>query len=926
MQSMKFKQLVSKALIIMLFLSTGNSEKMFAQEAFAAPETGIRSSLVELNTIDSSGNEDSDILVEVPNGGDSAKDTNDSSAETNEQEKNLPRDDSLIQNEEIPSEPSESNQAAGELDIEPLASSDDTAMMMSPGESYEFVNNGTKSVSISTDATASKGNTYDYVTFRVDGSILNAHMDSTSSFSVPSGDSAVVTASGSNSINLKLKPEISYNVSSEPALNRVLLTQWESYRFTNESASAETLLSDSTSTKGKLYDYAVYKETGELSSSYFSNSGKPSIPAGGEIIITGVGSSPVIVATPNRYFRGEISAEPAYTRVTLQQGESYRFSNISGKSDALQSDGASKDKFDYVIYLPDGTESSRGTNTYTKPNVPAGRYCILTQLTENPVTYGVPYRTFDVRPANGDAISRITVYPGESVIFRNNGSLYNPIANDANSQEEGRFDYVIYASDGKLYTNGFNSKSKPNIKSKGYGIFTVSGSVPITFDYTDDFSVEYTPEPAFHRITLNKGESVTFFNHSDKTVFLDSDAYVSQNRFFDYVTYFPDGTEKSRGNGTAVEPGVPAGYRTVVTGAGNAPVTIGAIYTVFEVEGRTGDAISHVTVFPGQSVVFHNGGALANPIMNNASKVNGIYDNVMYKADGSVFWDRFNQSNSGPNVPSGGEGIVTVVGDQPIVFDYTDEFTVEDSPDPAYLRVTLNRGESYSFTNISAVQEGLDSNASSLQNRLFDVVVYKSDGSERSRYESTTANPLLKTGEKAVVTTASDNPVIFGAIYRSFRGQGDEGGHTLRTTITPGQSYSFFNSSDQTLNLEKVGNATDIMDYAVYDSNGKLWSDGFGVSISIRVPAGGEAIITNVSEVSFIVEHSEAVSSVPSSEPAFHRITLAKGLSYQFKNISNQSKSLEDDASPTNDKRLRTGGCDDGVGIPDYLWCGVPFI
>ncbi|WP_440110733.1 hypothetical protein [Paenibacillus sp. QZ-Y1] len=93
----------------------------------------------------------------------------------------------------------------------------------------------------------------------------------------------------------------------------------------------------------------------------------------------------------------------------------------------IQSDGATKDKHDYVVYLPNGTESSTGTNTSTKPTVAAGRTAVVTLVTATPVTYGVPYRTFDVQKAGGDAITRITVYPGESMIFSNNGSLANPI-------------------------------------------------------------------------------------------------------------------------------------------------------------------------------------------------------------------------------------------------------------------------------------------------------------------------------------------------------------------------------------------------------------------------------------------------------------------------------------------------------------------
>ncbi|WP_160038866.1 hypothetical protein [Paenibacillus sp. USDA918EY] len=892
---MKWKKVFIVTLVVMLFLSIHSNPMYAVRETTAASKiSALSSNLAET-------------LFESPSLSPDEQSGEDPSTKTGEQDEEPLLEDPIVdQPEGEATSPSQSQTDANNIDeneISPLAV-DDITLVMYPGESYSFTNNGSKSVSISTDASSTKDNRYDYVTFNVDGSIVSTYMDHSSSFSVFSGYTAVMTATGSNPINLKLKPEISYSVSPEPALNRVLLSFGESYRFVNESSKIQDLLNDSSPTKGKLFDYVIYKENGDLRTANFEANGTPSVPKGEEIILTGAGPEPVVVAMPTQYFRGEVSDEPAFARVTINQGESYRFTNIGNTQKSISSNGSTKDKFDYVIYNPDGTESKRGSNTSTKPIVEAGKYCVLTQVTENPVIYGVPYRLFDVRPADGDAISRITVYPGESVIFHNNGSLSNPIISDISSTNGRLIDYVIYKSDNSIYSRGFNSTSKPYIPSLGYGVFTVAGMVPVIFDYTDDFSVEYSADPAFHRVTLNKGESVTFKNISDTRVFLNSDASTTYQRLFDYVTYYPDGTERSRGKATAVNPVVESGNKAVVTGVSDIPVTMGAVYTAFEVEDRPDEAISHITIYPGESAIFHNGGSRSHPIKNNASKVGGIYDYVMYRADGSKYSDSFNQSNSGPYIPAGGDAVVTVVADQPIVFDYVDDFTVQSSNEPAYLRVTLNRGESYSFTNVSSVQEGLDSNASVTKQRLFDDVVYKVDGTERNRHQATASNPILQPGEKVVVTTVSDNPVTFGAIYRSFRGGDDSGEHLIRTTISPGQSYMFTNSSSRSLNLEKMGGTNLIVDFAVYDQKGILSSDGFGSLSSPRISSGGEAIVTNVSAENVVFEHSDVVNAEISSEPAYHRITLNKGLSYQFKNIGSQNKSLESDALPANNKRF----------------------
>ncbi|PYY26983.1 HNH endonuclease signature motif containing protein [Paenibacillus illinoisensis] len=652
-----------------------------------------------------------------------------------------------------------------------MALAEEQVIVMYPGDSYSFTNTGTRSKSLSTDAATSRSSSYDYAVYKADGSISTDNMNSTSSLSVGAGYTAVVTSSGVNAFTVTIPVEFTYSVSENPALHKATLSKGESYRFVNEGTQTRAVSADTSTAQDRKYDYANYNEDGSLSGSNFESTGKPYLGGGNEIIFTGAGSQPVTIGLPYEVYTGEWSDEPAYTRVTLGQGESYQFTNISEKSDALQSDGSTKDKHDYVVYLPNGTESSTGTNTSTKPTVAAGRTAVVTLVTATPVTYGVPYRTFDVQKAGGDAITRVTVYPGESVIFRNNGSLANPIKNNASSSNGALFDYVLYTSEDVVHSDGFNKNTNTIIRSQGYAVVTVVGQVPIEFSYTDDFSVEDSMEPAYHRVTLNQGESVTFWNNTTDREYLDSDASTSQGRIFDYVTYYPDGTERSTRKATAVEPVVFYGNKAVVTNVSAQPVTIGGIYTIFDVEGRPNEALSKITVSPGQSVKFHNGGSLSNPIRSNAKSVGSLYDVAVYKADGRAHSDKFNNNGSLATIPSGGEAIVTVVGSTPVLFEYTDDFSVVDSQEPAYLRVTLNQGESYAFTNTSSDSERLRNDASSSAGRLYDYTIYNVDGTQSSSRTATAIEPTILGGKEVVVTTVSDQPVIYGGIYRVFTGQ-----------------------------------------------------------------------------------------------------------------------------------------------------------
>ncbi|MGQ8874545.1 HNH endonuclease signature motif containing protein [Paenibacillus sp. TSA_86.1] len=683
--------------------------------------------------------------------------------DVNEDEEHMKEEDPLTVTDDTYGEPMFTTQAAA------LANE---TLVMNPGESYTFTNTGSALRTLITNAGASRGSAYDYAVYKSDGSIASDNLNSAGNLNVGAGYTAVITSSGENPFTVTMRPEFSYSVSANPALHRVILSKGESYRFVNEGTQTRLLNADTSTAQDKRIDYAVYKEDGSLVGSNFETSGKPYVAGGNEIIITGAGLQPVSVGFPYEVYTGDWSDEPAYTRVTLNQGESYEFTNISSKSDALQSNGTSKDKHDYVVYLPDGTESATGTNSTTKPTVAGGRKAVVTLITSTPVTYGVPYRTFDVQRAGGDAITRVTVYPGESVIFRNNGSLANPVKNNASSANGAVFDYTLYTSGNIVHSDGFNKNVNPMIRSQGYAIVSVAGLVPIEFSYTDDFSFEYSMEPSHHRVTLNQGESVTFWNNGKSQEYLDSDASSNnKSRLFDYVTYYPDGTERSTRKSTSTAPLVFYGNKAVVTGVSTQPVTMGAIYTIFDVEDRPNEALSKITVEPGQSVKFHNGGSLWNPIRSNAKSAGSLYDVVVYKSDGKAYSDKFNNNGGLANIPSAGEAIVTVVGSQPVLFEYTDDFSVVDSQEPAFLRVTLNKGESYAFTNLTSDTKRIRNDASSSEQRMFDYVVYNADGMESNRRIATTIEPLILGGKEVVVTTTSDQPVTYGGMYRVFNGQ-----------------------------------------------------------------------------------------------------------------------------------------------------------
>ncbi|WP_025717484.1 hypothetical protein [Paenibacillus sp. 1-18] len=381
---------------------------------------------------------------------------------------------------------------------------------------------------------------------------------------------------------------------------------------------------------------------GTLVASNLNSIAHPTLADDEEMVITGSTANAVSFGFPYGKYSIENTGEPAYARVPLNQGESYQFINVGTRLDTIESDGTTKDKLDFVVYLANGTESSRGSGTSGQIGV--DRYAVITQVTANPVTYGAPYRNFIARPVGGYAISRVESEAGKSYIFHNNGTLMNPIYN--NSRKAGNlFDYVIYKSDGTVYSYGFNSQAGPMIPASGYAIVTVIGPSPIIFDYTDDFSWEPSSEPAFLRVTLSKGESYTYTNISNRLRNLHSTAKTVKGKF-DAVLYKADGTEQSRRNDTSTAPQVGAGKKALITVTSDTPIT-------FLSGGEQGTWIYR--------------GSQEAPVLTNAKETGGTYQFIVADQTGKVIREHKEAKDNQQQVPANANIHLAVTAATPAV-------------------------------------------------------------------------------------------------------------------------------------------------------------------------------------------------------------------------------------------------------------------
>lgn len=760
-----------------------------------------------------------------------------------------------------------------------LAAVDNTTLVINPGETYEFENMDTAGRAITSNASTKNDISYDLVTYKADGSINVAYLDHTSTSTVvPGGGSSIITATGAGPLVVSVKPQFTYSTSENPALERITVFKDESYRIVNEGAGSRTILHNASSADNRRFDYAKYKEDGTLVASDLNSIAHPTFADDEEMIITGSTTNAVSFGFPYGKYSIENTGEPAYARVTLNQGESYQFINVGTRLDTIESDGTTKDKLDFVVYLANGTESSRGSGTSGKPQIGVDRYAVITQVTANPVTYGAPYRNFIARPVGGYAISRVEFEAGKSYIFHNNGTLMNPIYN--NSRKAGNlFDYVIYKSDGTVYTYGFNSQAGPMIPASGYAIVTVIGPSPIIFDYTDDFSWEPSSDPAFLRVTLSKGESYTYTNISNRLRNLHSTAKTVKSKF-DAVLYKADGTEQSRRIDTNTAPQVGAGKKALITVTSDTPITFGGIYRSFHGQGADDDPLHQTTLEPGDSYIFRNHDSKSNSLRHDKSSGNARFDSASYQGLRLLTSDHFNNTVD-PEIVAGGEAIVTNVSDRSITFSYSSKVEAMLNAQAAFHRITLKRGESRKFINVSTLDKALD--VISVNGMKWNYINYKADGTVYSQADDTTQLPLVQAGGYAIVTTVSDVPVTYGAVLGIFDVEDTQVPTGNQVTIKQGESYVFHNIGSQTSSLTTdASDASRLYDYAMYGEgsgvNSKVDRAGMSVSLpEISLGAGGTLVVTVTSPQAVTIHFNNDIKADPSTEPALLKTSLSGG-------------------------------------------------
>jgi plastocyanin len=780
---------------------------------------------------------------------------------------------------------------------------------LNPGESWKFNNIDSIGHNILTDGNSYNNRFFDYVVYNGDGtSVKVAIHTSVGTVEVPAGGYIVVTASGSNPITFSVEyPPFTGTSSSDPALNKQVLSSGDNWSFFNTDTEDHNLLTTANSVSGRSFDFVVYNSDGTEAEKVMNGDRTSiNIPAGGHIVVTISGTNPITLGGAYLFFNSSISADPALYKKVLATGDSWRFFNNDSVSHSIFTNaGAMYDRtFDYIIYNSEGTLTEFGIiSQRTTITLPAGSMLIVTIVDTNPVTFGGAYNfvggigssnpTFCKKTFNTDDNWKFTNLTGQSQ------TLYANVENFVHKA----FDYVVYNSDGSgVETDMYSMASTILVPAGGSVIVTGAGSVDVTLvGEFPLFTGESSPDPALYKRTLAIGESWTFFNTDVEShnILANTESFV--HKAFDFVLYGSDGTPIQSGVVSRIRSvEVPAGGYLVATGADSIPITLGGAFKFFS---GSNPNLPSLVATPEASP---GAGEVASGTTVNLTTATAGAD-IYYTIDGST--------------PTASSTLYV----EPIIVTTTTTIKAiavkEGMTDSEVLIVeytiiqlnniekTLYDNESWKFVNIDSASQSITANTSVSVNQAFDYVVYNSNGSAAEMgMESKNNSIMVPAGGWVIVSGAGTDPITFTFISSYFTGTSSTDPALNKKVLALGDSWKYTNTDIEDHNV--LANTESLVeksfDYVVYNSDGTGAETGMkSKSDKILVPVGGYVVVTGSGSLPVTLGSAYPLFSVTTNPvPALYKQTLSAGEGWKFINNDKESHNLYTDVAPFVDRRF----------------------
>lgn len=217
----------------------------------------------------------------------------------------------------------------------------------------------------------------------------------------------------------------------------------------------------------------------------------------------------------------------------------------------------------------------------------------------------------------------------------------------------------------------------------------------------------------------------------------------------------------------------------------------------------------------------------------------------------------------------------------------------------AFKSVTIAPGETYELTNVADIESDFDIESGY---GYWSYIVYDEKGKIVNDDEITTNYTTSKVpeGGKVVITAnkTNDNPLIFSVLGDSYKIKKIKNPAFKSTLLEPGDSCEFINISDSSVEFKESGHG--YWGYVVYDKKGKIVNDdeiNTNYTTS-KVPEGGKVVITanKENDNSILVGGAYNHFNINKSDyPAFEKVELKPGQTYEFFNISDYEVAFNKD-------------------------------
>ena len=412
--------------------------------------------------------------------------------------------------------------------ISVFATDTEEILYMFPDETYSFVNVSDETCKIYPGDYYSTS--FDYIQYDDEGKISETGCrTSVYSISLDPGERAVISGIYGFVDVTYPKEGIEIKKENTECFEHKILTSDYTYVLKNISG-ADMPLFGSTTVSNPTVPFIMYDEEGNITEQEFwqqwSYSGKK-VPAGYTIkIMAPPDWHSMKLSYPKGSFTFDVENSLIYETVTIFRGESFRFKNVTDKTQTLFSEGGERDWRLYDKFGNISEEQTRltwGSGGMVEKEIPAG-YTIEMSLTHI-INVSVVKDFFIIEKAPDAKATRLYVCGGDTYSFTNITGKICEMRTDP-SVANRYTDYAIFDKNNKLVSQARKSDWSEMAVNPGDTIkFTPRcRTMEIAF-FEDEFDFEKESESVFLRNILSYGETYSFKNTSLTEKKIMSDSY-----------------------------------------------------------------------------------------------------------------------------------------------------------------------------------------------------------------------------------------------------------------------------------------------------------------------------------------------------------------------------------------------------------------